>query len=365
MRRIRAWSMALAVATATALPGGAAQAAPEGPVTVYVDPTGPAALHGGQQRDGSAPERAVGSVAAAESVLRARGARDARVLLRGGVHHLTSPIRWSYAPRGGRVTFSTIPGTGAVVLDGSRMRSAAVPTSATGDDVGTAAAGYGMTLTSADSGVVVEGYTFQYFRNGGIRVAGKPGDRAGDIVIRGNTFQYLGDHYNANGTGTGYGGVHVTNSTGTRIEGNRFYYLANDDSPAAIHGVYLANYSNSSTIAGNRFGYVTGDPIRTRHNSKYNVADGNMFWRAGAYAIMSDWRFDSEDCGVGNVFKNNKVGDTSYNGDAWNEDPQGGIDPVRVRLWGHDDAKNANLGGCASDPVTFGGGNVYVSTRPW
>lgn len=365
MRKISAVPAVLAAAVAVALPAGPAQAVPERQVTVYVDPTASAALGGGQNRDGSTPERAVSSVAEAESVLRAGGARDARVLLRGGVHHLTSTIRWGYAPRGGTVTFSAIPGTGAVVLDGSRMRPVVGSTSATGDDVGATTAGYGMTLTSADGGVVVDGYTFQYFRNGGIRIAGQPGDRAEGVVIRGNTFQYLGDRYNAAGTGTGYGGVHVTNSTGTRIEGNRFYYLANDDSPAAIHGVYLANYTNSSTVSGNRFGYVTGDPIRTRHNSKNNVADGNMFWRAGAYAIISDWRFGSEDCGVGNVFKNNKVGDHSYNGDAWNEDPQGGIDPVRVRLWGHDDATNANLGGCASDPVTFGGGNTYVSSRPW
>ena len=298
MRKISAVPAVVAAAVAVALPAGPAQAVPERQVTVYVDPPASAALGGGQNRDGSTPERAVSSVAEAESVLRAAGARDARVLLRGGVHHLTSTIRWGYAPRGGTVTFSTIPGTGAVVLDGSRMRPVVGSTSATGDDVGAAAAEYGMTLTSADGGVVV-------------------------------------------------------------------YYLANDDSPAAIHGVYLANYTNSSTLSGNRFGYVTGDPIRTRHNSKNNVADGNMFWRAGAYAIISDWRFGSEDCGVGNVFKNNKVGDHSYNGDAWNEDPQGGIDPVRVRLWGHDDATNANLGGCASDPVTFGGGNTYVSSRPW
>ncbi|NBC41374.1 right-handed parallel beta-helix repeat-containing protein [Corallococcus exiguus] len=341
-------------------------------VTVYVNSAAPmAGTREARIRDGLTPERAVASIAAAEKILMDRGVLKARVLLRGGTYYPCSPIHWTYSPPGGHITFGTEPGTGDVIIDGSRLESsgteAAVAMRSAVDEasIETMAAGYGMTLDSSDSSVVVDGYTFQYFRNGGVRISGQPGDRTSNIVIRNNTFQYIGEKYNKAGSGTGYGGVHVTNSSGTRIEGNRFYYLVNDDSPGSIHGVYLANYSNSSVIRNNRFGYISGDPIRTRHNSKNNIVDSNKFWQAGAYAIFSDWRFDNEDCGSGNVFKNNQVGYWSYNGDKWNEGAQGGIDPVRVRLWGHDQATNANLGGCSTDPITFSGDNSYVSSRPW
>ena len=340
-------------------------------VTVYVSSTAPmAGTREARIRDGLTPERAVASFAAAEKILMDRGVLKARVLLRGGTYYPSSPIHWTYSPPGGHITFGTEPGTGEVIIDGSRQESSgaealAVMKSDVGEaSIETMAADYGMTLTSNNSSVVVEGYTFQYHRSGGIRIAGQPGDRTSNIVIRNNTFQYIGDKYKA-GTGTGYGGVHVTNSSGTRVEGNRFYYLVNVDSPGAIHGVYLANYSNSSVIQKNRFGYISGDPIRTRHNSKNNIVDSNMFWQTGSYAIFSDWRFDGEDCGSGNVFRNNQVGYWSYNGDKWNEGAQGGINPVRVRLWGHDQATNANLGGCSTDPITFGGSNTYVNSRPW
>ena len=343
----------------------ASAAAPE-EITVHVDANAVATA----SASGLSAQRAVRSIADAERVVRNRGAVNATVLLHGGTYYPTSPIHWTYAPAGGHITFGTEPGTGRVVIDGSRLDAGAVAAeearaAAAGGPAGTLAAGYGLTVDSGDNGTTISGYTFEHFLNGGIRVSGQSAARASNIIISGNTIEYIGTKYNTTGTGTGYGGVHVTYASGTKIQDNHFYYLENTDSPASVHGVYLANDTNSTTMSGNRFGYISGDPIRTRNASDNNAANSNMFWHAGSYAIFSDWRFDSEKCGTGNTFTSNKVGNTTYNGDEWNVDAQGSISPVRVRLWGHDDAKNANVGGCSTDPITFGGGNVYVSTKPW
>ncbi len=353
--------------------GGAAPSAPvaaatdPGGITVYVNPAD-SVRKDARAQDGRAPERPAASFAAVQRLLAGMGATEARVLIHGGTYHPREEVNWTYSPPGGHITFAPEPGTGPVVFDGSRLKPSRLSTAArqrlVNDPAAVAAApGYFMTITSAGSGITISGETIQNYVNGGIRIRGAAGDRVTDVTVSGNTFQHLGNKYVSGGTG--YGGVHITNSSHTVIENNRFYNLENTTSPGNIHGVYLADYTNDSTIRGNRFGYVSGDPVRTRHNSKDNLVDGNKFWHTGTYAIFSDWRFDGEDCGRGNVFKNNQVGTVSYYGKKFSSGTQGQVSPIKVWLWGHDDPKNANLGGCTPDPITSGGGNAYVTTRPW
>ncbi|MFD8864652.1 right-handed parallel beta-helix repeat-containing protein [Streptomyces sp. NPDC059590] len=334
--------------------GGAMAAAPAGAaapeeITVYVDPDVPAGE--ARARSGRTAGDAVASFEEAERILRSKGAINARILTPGGTYYPEKEINWSYDPPGGDLTFAAVPGTGKVVFDGSRGNRAA------------AASGYYMTITSANSNITVSGRTIQRYTNGGIRIRGGSGDRVNNVTIKGNTFRYLGNKHSSGGIG--YGGVHITSSSKVKITGNKFYYLENRSSPGAIHGVYLANATNSSVISGNRFGYVSGDPIRTRNNSKNNTVSGNKFWRAGTYAIFSDWRFGREACGRGNVFKNNVVGRTSYYGKKFGSAKQGKVKPIKILMWGHDAPTNANLGGCTPAPVKSGGGNRYVTSRPW
>lgn len=324
-----------------------ASAAPVDHLTVYVDPS--VAVDARVANAGLRRENAVGSIEAAQEILRARRVRDATVLSLGGAYRPLSTIRVTWSPPGGRLTLGTVDAA-AVTVDCGTFEDTSANTE------------YGMTVT-ADN-VDVSGYVFQNCRNGGIRAAGTSADRLVGLNVTGNTFRRLGSKFQS-GPGTGYGGVHATYTTGLHVEDNLFQNLENTDSPASIHGVYLANHPTDSTIYNNRFELVSGDPVRTRNRADGTVVDSNKFWRTGAYAIFSDWRFDGEGCGTDGLFDRNQVGTTSYNGDRWNEDAQGSIDPVRVRLWGHDAATNANLYGCASDPVRFGGSNVYVTSRPW
>ncbi|GIG90418.1 right-handed parallel beta-helix repeat-containing protein [Plantactinospora endophytica] len=350
MRRISLAAAGMVCVALAGVPSALpATAAPVDHVTVYVDPAAATGAGAAERRTGRTAGTAVASIEEAQDVLRTRNVKNAKVLVPGGTYQAASTIQVTWSPPGGRLTLGTI-GAAAVTVDCSTF------------DDGNANTEYGMTVT-ADN-VTVSNYVFQNCRNGGIRAAGSSGNRLIGLDVTGNTFRRLGGKFQS-GPGNGYGGVHATYTTGLNVENNLFQNLENSESPAAMHGVYVANYAQDTVIYNNRFELISGDPVRTRNRSDNTTVDLNKFWRTGSYAIFSDWRFDSEGCSTNGLFDRNQVGTTSYNSDRWNEDAQGSINPVRVRLWGHDAATNANLYGCSSDPIVFGGNNVYVTSKPW
>jgi hypothetical protein len=342
MRRTAALAVAVTVLT---LGSGSVAVADTPSVTLYVTPGVSAPDVQSTARTGRTPAAALPSYERAEEILRRGGIRKATILTPGGTYYPRKEIRWTYDPPGGELTFAAAPGTGPVVFNG---------TYSTG--------GYFLRITSKNSNLTISGKKIEKFTTGGIRVDGKSGARVNNVTIKNNTFQKIGNKHKPGGPG--YGGVHATGSSNLTITGNKFYYLENTSGPGEIHGVYLATVTNSTKITKNRFGYISGDPIRTRNDSKNNIVSDNMFWRTGAYAIFSDWRFKSESCGKGNVLKNNRYGKSYYDKRFGSGAKQGDI-PIKAILWGHDSAKKANLGGCRTAPITDKGGNRYVTSRPW
>ncbi|WP_433538370.1 right-handed parallel beta-helix repeat-containing protein [Micromonospora sp. CA-249363] len=337
-------------ALAGALPSLPASAAPVDQLTVYVSPTGTASAKAMGGRAGLTRDTAVSSIEQAQAILRARNVKDAKVLLADGLYQPTEPIKVDWSPPGGHLT---IAGMGAAaVIDCSLYEDDKPETE------------YGVIIT-ADN-VSITNKTYQNCRNGGIRALGTAANPLDALNVSGNTFRRLGSKYQ-DGPGNGYGGVHATYTTRLRVEGNLFQNLENaaGTNVGEIHGVYVANYGSNTTIYGNKFELISGDPVRTRNRANNTIVDANMFWKTGSYAIFSDWRQNAEGCSTNGFFSANKVGTTTYNNDRWNEDGQGAISIVRVRLWGHDTPSDANLYGCSSDPITFSGTNSYVSTRPW
>lgn len=341
---------AVCAALAGALPSLPASAVPVNQLTVYVSPSGTASAKAMGSRAGLTSDTAVSSIEEAQAVLRARKVKNAKVLLADGLYQPAAPIKVDWSPPGGQLT---IAGVGAAaVIDCSLFEDNSPNTE------------YGV-IVSADN-VRISGQTYQNCRNGGIRANGTAANPLDALNVSGNTFRRLGSKYQA-GPGNGYGGVHATYTTRLWVEGNLFQNLENSAGTgvAEIHGVYVANYGSNTTIYGNKFELISGDPVRTRNRANNTIVDANMFWKTGSYAIFSDWRYTTEGCSTNGIFSANKVGTTTYNNDRWNEDGQGSISIVRVRLWGHDAATDANLYGCSSDPITFSGTNSYVSTRPW
>ncbi|WP_433230193.1 RNA-guided endonuclease TnpB family protein [Actinomadura formosensis] len=214
--------------------------------------------------------------------MKRRGVKHVRLLIVGGVHHLTEPIVWDYSPKGSSVVFDTASGTGRVVFDGSRMntaRAARYPGETT-------CATYLLCIKAGYGSFTISGKTFQNAPNG-IRLKGNT-----NITITGNVFKNLSGS-------KGYGGIHTESSSGLKIKNNLFSKLKNS---GKMHGIYLVRTSRS-TISGNRFEYVTGDPVRVRVSSN-NLVSGNKFYRSGSYATFSEWRDTTkgEGCGKGNVF---------------------------------------------------------------
>ncbi|RKS71211.1 parallel beta-helix repeat protein [Actinomadura pelletieri DSM 43383] len=150
------------------------------------------------------------------------------------------------------------------------------------------------------SGKTIKGKTFSKGQNG-ILIR-----NSSNITISGNVFK------NLKGS-KGYAGVHVKESTGITIKGNTFTKLSN---VGHMHGVYMYRTTNSR-ITGNKFSYITGDAVRLRDRSSNNTVDKNTITRSGKFGAISEWGqlapIGSEKCGTGNVFKNNKYGNSYAN----------------------------------------------------
>lgn len=330
MRRTVLLPMSAAVVLAGAALAAPANAAP-GEAVFFVDP-GQSGVSGLAKRDGNAKATAFTSFRQVQDVVKRRGVKHVRLLIVGGVHHLTEPIVWDYSPKGASVVFDTAPGTGRVVFDGSRMntaRAARYPGETT-------CATYLLCIKAGYGSFTISGKTFQNAPNG-IRLKGNT-----NITITGNVFRNLSGS-------KGYGGIHTESSSGLKIKNNLFSKLKNS---GKMHGIYLVRTSGS-TISGNRFEYVTGDPVRVRASSD-NLVSGNKFYRSGSYATFSEWRDTTkgEGCGKGNVFSENIYGN-SY-----------GNKKKPMILWGGKGSPPV-WGKCSTPSIKNGGGNKYRTTKPW
>lgn len=332
-------------------------------VTVYVDSTAPrstavattpGALRASDARTGTI--RAT-TVAEAQRIAEARGARNVTIRLTAGVY---PPIDWSYVPRGGRIT---IEGAGNPIAATSADDSTSASTSAAVVKCNRSSSEYGIKLGSGKTNFDVNNLTIEKCRHGGVYVSG-----ATSVKVRNSLIQYIGSKHVSKGDPKkeGFGGVHLKGASRATISNNRFLHLENNGaSPAGVHGVYAANNSDRTVIEKNRFGYISGDPIRFRHGSDNARVTSNRFWRTGYKAIVSDWRFKSEKCGKGTVLKNNIAGNRTYTNAKYGSDASRNKTTPTMRKWGKDSFKLSNLGGCNPAPITFAGGNKWTSGRPW
>jgi hypothetical protein len=86
--------------------------------------------------------------------------------------------------------------------------------------------------------------------------------------------------------------VRLVNSDDNIIENNHFYNITNSTSPTLLHAVYVAHKSDRNSILRNFFKNVSGDAIRVRDYSNYNIINQNRISRAGSYGY-SEWFCDS------------------------------------------------------------------------
>jgi hypothetical protein len=142
----------------------------------------------------------------------------------------------------------------------------------------------------------------------------------GNNHFEGMYFENIGSKH-AKGQSPGFAAIKMNNSRNNSVVNSTFMNIENKEKKGLIHALYLAHYSSNNIVKNNQFINVSGDVIRTRNESNYNIIESNEFTEAGKIAFYSDWYCSSEtkkDCtrlerpSYGNVFKNN-VCDTGYN----------------------------------------------------
>lgn len=86
--------------------------------------------------------------------------------------------------------------------------------------------------------------------------------------------------------------VRLVNSDDNVIENNHFYNITNATSPGLLHALYVAHKSERNSIQRNAFERVSGDAIRIRDYSNYNIINQNRISQAGSHGY-SEWLCDS------------------------------------------------------------------------
>jgi hypothetical protein len=288
---------------------------------------------GSDGNDGTAPDRAVGSLTAAQRVIAAaRPDTDVEVRIQQGTY-VSVPVQWTtYVPRH---TIAFLPidydfGEGSAGLGGRPVFR------------GDGRNGFWLRATQQPVDARLSFYFLQVegYSAGGIAFEGGSTQGAGQTPANGNSiygmaFRRLGSKHVR--SGVGYGAVDLINSRNNIIQNNSFEYLENRGGSTEenlVHGVYLSHRSSDNVIRDNRFYQISGDPIRTRDDSNENKVFGNTFTRTGAGAYFSDW-FSTGDhakknanplecASHGNVFYNNKL-NSGYRGrvDIFSTSPLG------------------------------------------
>lgn len=113
-----------------------------------------------------------------------------------------------------------------------------------------------------------------------------------------SVFDKLGSKFHVDKTLPAYAVVRFVNSRKNEVKGNIFSNIENHTRPELLHAIYVAHFSHENTFEGNSFRRQSGDPLRVRDYSNFNVITKNEFDSAGSYAY-SEWyceKTESSDC---------------------------------------------------------------------
>jgi hypothetical protein len=154
-----------------------------------------------------------------------------------------------------------------------------------------------------------------------------PEDYNGGHHIENCEFHYIGNVWTSNPPGVAdgdwkaYRALGLTNSRYTKVINNSFRFIDSEYFGVHLHAIYMAHHASYNEIRGNHFESVTGDAIRVRDASDFNVFNNNTILNSGK-AAYSDWFCNHErvECskyesvGIaecpsqGNEFFNNEIG---------------------------------------------------------
>lgn len=127
--------------------------------------------------------------------------------------------------------------------------------------------------------VALRNLTIKYYGSG-INIAAWPDTKPTNIEITGNTFYRIGQIANPNVWTPRYSAVMLKNIDNALIKDNLFMQIENKptDYPEWIHGIYIKS-SDYNKIINNHFNSISGEPVKLRDGSDYNIVSHNTFVR--------------------------------------------------------------------------------------
>jgi hypothetical protein len=157
----------------------------------------------------------------------------------------------------------------------------------------------------------------------------KPSTGFNDNEVSGMTFSDIGDAF-APGQ-TGFGAILFTDSSGNDITNNTFDGIENTGGSAdQVHALYVTHFSSDNSITRNLFEATSGEAVKVRDRSNFNMVSGNRFSGTGGVAAYLD-QFCDMACAMANPgtarqcasYGNRFFGNTIFTGEQWAIDPGG------------------------------------------
>lgn len=283
--------------------------------TVYVDP------QGSDSASGASRDQPVRTLSQAQRLVQAgvSGApRNVNVLLAPGTYPdpcveaggtpeaCTSgaAVRWSFTMPGHTIEFRPLePMAPCPVFDGSGTRRSSW-----------------FWLRGARgqlTNIVITGLRVQNYWNA-VTYAGSTTDATqynGGNVLRNNVFANIGANPRLVAPDAGnedqnlsFAAVGITNSRKNIVSNNAFIDIITDYMCPWLHTLYVRHDSNYNVINGNLFERACGNPVRFRDHSNYNTVSDNTFIDAGYNGFYEDWFIaDTECASFGNIFSRNRL----------------------------------------------------------
>lgn len=243
------------------------------------------AADGDDRDDGLTPETAVRTLSRIQEVLAIRRMQqDVRVVIAPGLY-VGQTVVWTYVDSRYEINFvSSVYQSGKPVVGVAEWP---IFDGAGEDMLLQLDVGAGQATHLGFFGVHIRGYATMGIHFRGNREDEEAGWNGSNQVVE-CLFTDIGSL--ANGGEGGFGALDFVNSRNNRVVGNLFRAIENaTESAGRLHAVYLAHFSSGNEVRDNVFLRVSGDPVRMRDDSSFNLITDNVFDMSGVAAPVSEW----------------------------------------------------------------------------
>lgn len=160
------------------------------------------------------------------------------------------------------------------------------------------------------------------------------------------TFKNIGDKHSS--AKVGYAAISVMNSSFNLFENNKFINIENNktmcrtkknkkkcfNTNTLIHAFYFAYYSSFNNIKKNIFENISGDAIKTRASSSFNIIEDNRFNKIRR--VHQDWYAHYANVANEDIIECKSWGNTFFNnfvGQAYNTKKKASMSDLKTKFY--------------------------------